>query len=152
MRTESQTTIVVAHRLSTIRNATRIAVISGGVVQEIGTWDQLISQQNGSFRRMSLFQSIDGNKKDIISVLAQVQAETEMGPQKGLDIDMVAGQQNEGAGPDSESLQMNNSKRARLLAKDDAGFLAVGSAGALLAGVGFPASGVSVYTFFLFLY
>lgn len=142
MRTESQTTIVVAHRLSTIRNATRIAVISGGVVQEIGTWDQLISQQNGSFRRMSLFQSIDGNKKDIISVLAQVQAETEMGPQKGLDIDMVAGQQNEGAGPDSESLQMNNSKRARLLAKDDAGFLAVGSAGALLAGVGFPASGV----------
>ena len=37
---------------------------------------------------------------------------------------------------------MSNAKRVRLLAKDDIGLLAVGSAGAVLAGIGFPASGV----------
>ena len=39
---------------------------------------------------------------------------------------------------------MKNSKRARLLAKDDVGILDVGCVGALLAGLGFPASGVSL--------
>lgn len=37
-----RTTLVVAHRLSTVRNADRIAVISDGVVAEQGTHDELI--------------------------------------------------------------------------------------------------------------
>ena len=39
-----RTTIVVAHRLSTIKNADEIAVISGGEIIEQGTHDQLIAQ------------------------------------------------------------------------------------------------------------
>lgn len=38
-----RTTIVVAHRLSTIKDADKIAVISDGTVSEIGTHDELIN-------------------------------------------------------------------------------------------------------------
>ena len=41
---KGRTTIVVAHRLSTIRNAERIAVISDGYVAEEGTHDELMAK------------------------------------------------------------------------------------------------------------
>ncbi|XP_046994186.1 ATP-dependent translocase ABCB1-like [Schistocerca americana] len=40
---EGRTTVIVAHRLSTIRNADRIFVLSGGVVVEEGSHDQLMA-------------------------------------------------------------------------------------------------------------
>ena len=41
---EGRTTLVVAHRLSTIKNADEIAVIAGGLVKEQGTHDELIEK------------------------------------------------------------------------------------------------------------
>ena len=41
MGNAEQTVIVVAHRLSTIRKASRIAVIEGGKVKEIGTHSEV---------------------------------------------------------------------------------------------------------------
>lgn len=46
-----RTTVVVAHRLSTVKNADRIAVISGGRVAEEGTHDQLM-RQNGIYAEL----------------------------------------------------------------------------------------------------
>ena len=40
---QGRTTIVVAHRLSTIRTADRIAVIDAGVLAELGTHDELVA-------------------------------------------------------------------------------------------------------------
>lgn len=48
---EGRTTLVVAHRLSTIRHADKIAFIAGNKVQEIGTHDELLSQ-NGLYAKL----------------------------------------------------------------------------------------------------
>ena len=46
-----RTTMIVAHRLSTVRNADRIVVIEQGEIAESGTWDELIAA-NGSFKAL----------------------------------------------------------------------------------------------------
>ena len=39
----SRTVMVIAHRLATVRNADRIAVVGDGVVAELGTHDELMA-------------------------------------------------------------------------------------------------------------
>ena len=40
---ENRTTVVIAHRLSTVQDASKIIVMSFGEIQEIGTHDELYS-------------------------------------------------------------------------------------------------------------
>jgi ATP-binding cassette, subfamily B (MDR/TAP), member 1 len=51
-----RTTIVVAHRLSTIRNADIIAVMQSGEVKELGSHDELIANENGLYSSLVRFQ------------------------------------------------------------------------------------------------
>ena len=53
--TKDHTTFIVAHRLSTIRNADRIAVLKGGSCQEIGSYDELM-EKKGLFYQMQTMQ------------------------------------------------------------------------------------------------
>ena len=49
--TRGRTTIVVAHRLSTIKNADKIVVVKNGKCAEIGTYDELLALK-GEFYKM----------------------------------------------------------------------------------------------------
>lgn len=54
--TRDRTTFIVAHRLSTIREADKIAVLANGHCVEYGTYDELMAKQ-GEFYRMKQMQS-----------------------------------------------------------------------------------------------
>lgn len=58
---KGRTTIVVAHRLSTIRNADEIAVIAGGSVIEQGTHDELIRKESGVYKKLYSLQFREGD-------------------------------------------------------------------------------------------
>lgn len=47
-----RTTFAIAHRLSTLRNASRLVVIERGKVAEVGTHDELMALPEGIFRKL----------------------------------------------------------------------------------------------------
>src|SRR5438552_4521488 len=49
--TKGRTTFAIAHRLSTLRNATRLVVLKDGKVAEVGTHEELI-EKKGEFHRL----------------------------------------------------------------------------------------------------
>ncbi|KAG0460760.1 hypothetical protein HPP92_021057 [Vanilla planifolia] len=53
---EARTTVIVAHRLSTIRNADVIAVLQEGRIQETGSHDELITRPGGMYARLVMQQ------------------------------------------------------------------------------------------------
>ena len=56
---KGRTTIVVAHRLSTIRNADEILVVSNGKIVENGTHEELIRKRKGLYKKLYASQFSD---------------------------------------------------------------------------------------------
>ncbi len=54
---KGRTTLIIAHRLSTVKNASRIAVIDDNRVVELGTWQELV-EKDGEFARLCKAQEI----------------------------------------------------------------------------------------------
>ena len=54
--TKDRTTFIVAHRLSTIRNADKICVIQNGICVEFGTWEELMEKKGAfyEFRKLQV--------------------------------------------------------------------------------------------------
>ena len=65
---KTRTSVVVAHRLSTIRNANVIYVFDAGEIVEIGTHDSLVKNKNGHYyalvkRQLAEKEKIDEKQK-----------------------------------------------------------------------------------------
>jgi ATP-binding cassette subfamily B protein len=52
-----RTSIVIAHRLATVRNAGKILVLHHGEVRELGSHDELMARQDGLYRTLQVLQS-----------------------------------------------------------------------------------------------
>ena len=63
---EGRTTIAIAHRLSTVRDADQIVVLDGGRVAETGTHDELLAAGG----RYSLLVARDADSEDVVPELA----------------------------------------------------------------------------------
>nr|CAI99870.2 putative ATP-binding cassette, sub-family B, member 10 [Brachidontes pharaonis] len=61
---KSRTVIVIAHRLSTVRNASKVIVIDKGTIAESGTHDELIAK-DGVYKKLVLRQLTAGGRSDL---------------------------------------------------------------------------------------
>jgi ABC-type multidrug transport system fused ATPase/permease subunit len=55
---QGRTSVVIAHRLATIRNADRIIVLEKGAILEQGTHEELITRENGLYRSLTELQFV----------------------------------------------------------------------------------------------
>jgi ABC-type multidrug transport system fused ATPase/permease subunit len=53
---EGRTSLVIAHRLSTVRKADKIIVLSGGKIVEQGTHTELLSNGSGLYKTLTELQ------------------------------------------------------------------------------------------------
>jgi ABC-type multidrug transport system fused ATPase/permease subunit len=53
---KNRTSFVIAHRFSTIKNASKILVIDNGQIKEMGTHNELIANENGIYNQLSKLQ------------------------------------------------------------------------------------------------
>ncbi|HEY4587412.1 MAG TPA: ABC transporter ATP-binding protein, partial [Brevundimonas sp.] len=77
---DGRATLMIAHRLSTVKNADRIYVIDGGRVVEEGTHDALVAR-GGLYARLARQQSLDSEPEalpgfDTLPPLAELPDET----------------------------------------------------------------------------
>ncbi len=63
---QNKTVFVIAHRLTTIKNADRIAVINDGELAELGTHDELMHIENGKYKY--LYEMQFKNQEDMTEV------------------------------------------------------------------------------------
>ena len=64
---EGRTTFAIAHRLSTLRNASRLMVMEKGKLVELGTHDELMNKPEGVFRRLvSMQEAVNKLKENFV--------------------------------------------------------------------------------------
>jgi ABC-type microcin C transport system duplicated ATPase subunit YejF len=78
-----RTTIVIAHRLTTIRNAHRIYVLDQGGVIEQGTHETLMAQEGSRYREMVKAQETGRIENDIDGIMGEAQIEEKDRTQTG---------------------------------------------------------------------
>ncbi|CAB9505477.1 Leptomycin B resistance protein pmd1 [Seminavis robusta] len=147
MRSRNQTTLVIAHKLSTVRDADRIAFISGGAVLEIGSHDELMAKKNGHYQGLvnaqkrvatieeSIREELDGSKTSV-----QEDAEEE---EEDSDDDLYKSTLfSEKEDLKEEKDSVFSVDRIKQLAAPNTRYILVGSLGALLGGCTYPLLGM----------
>jgi ATP-binding cassette subfamily B (MDR/TAP) protein 1 len=133
MASREHTTIVIAHRLSTIQHADRIAVIADGLVQEVGTHEELMRKHHG--RYMRLVEAQVHRKSGMVDFGTSSTKKEDEDEEEAPDFT---------AEIEEAEHKSFSAQRARNMAKPDACYMMLGSVGAIIAGGVFPAWGVSI--------
>ena len=142
MNEHSRTTIVIAHRLSTITSADRIAYISDGKVREIGTHAELMAKPDGKYRRLQGLQDMGADRREDVNKGAITKTKhMKKHGKSAYPLPMKEVDDKEQAAVDTVTEKKIASK-ARLLAKGDTGYFAIGSVGAVFTGLMFPGWGI----------
>ena len=68
--TRGRTTIIIAHRLSTVRKVDRIPVFDQGRIVEQGTHAQLLAREHGAYHRLFESQALGlvGEGREVVGV------------------------------------------------------------------------------------
>lgn len=129
MESKEQTCIVIAHRLSTVQGADKIAVVANGRVVEEGPHNALVAKEGGRYQR--LFAS---SRRDAKSVARKSGDE----PTTKKDEEEVDWK----AKLEAEAAMTFDAQRALRFATPDLGYLLLGSLASLSAGAVFPLWGL----------
>lgn len=132
MGSRDNTCIVIAHRLTTIRNADRIAFIADGKVKELGTHDELMEKPKGRYKRLVESQQRHASVLNLGIDLKKAESD-EKEEEEIPDWEKKIEEEEES----SFSL-----KRARQLAFPDLSFIIFGALGMISAGLVFPMWGL----------
>ncbi|KAH6790261.1 P-glycoprotein 9, partial [Perilla frutescens var. frutescens] len=149
-----RTTVVVAHRLSTIKNAHLIAVIHAGKIVEQGTHDELVQSHDGAYHRLLCMQEV-GTKSEKTSgsdasirfsstrINNYLTSSYSFGRNTYTKDDML-----EEGDIDIKNKKRFSVKRLAYLNKPELPALLIGSVAASIHGVAFPVFGLLMSTAF----
>jgi ATP-binding cassette, subfamily B (MDR/TAP), member 1 len=136
MSSHDQTCIVIAHCLSTIKSADKIAFISNGTVLEQGTHDELMEKPHGRYKR--LFDSSRRETKMTTAKLVDSQSTDKVGKADEEDDEEINWETKFAL----EEEKAFSASRARKMAAPDTSLMIIGAIGAVMAGAVFPLWGV----------
>jgi ATP-binding cassette subfamily B (MDR/TAP) protein 1 len=131
MESHERTTIVIAHRLSTVRKADRIAFIANGKLREIGAHDDLMNKPNGRYQRL-----VESQKRKSSVNVAAIKSDALLcldEDEEDVDFEKEA---------EELASKAFNKADARNFAKPEINLYLVGIVGAVIAGGVFPAWGI----------
>lgn len=143
MADKSRTIVVIAHRLTTIRNADRIAFISDGRVKEIGSHEELMEKPKGRYKTL-----VESSGRNASTATHGLDASSSKKKKKKAkkEIELQTDEEEEESdwkkAVEEEELSAFSMKRARQMAAPDTFYLIAGSFGALMAGSVFPMWGL----------
>lgn len=141
-----RTTIIVAHRLSTVRNADKIIVMSEGQIVETGNHNELILRDGHYAKLVSAQQITESTSIGLPAIKAQDQPHDKSSPdlpEIGLELDMISDgrvtpAQMKQASPTSESSLLGTLAFIVKLSKDDFTLVLGGLFLSVIAGLGIP--------------
>ena len=148
---KQRTTVIIAHRLSTVRQADCIVVMNQGEIVEMGSHQQLMEQENSSYARLVQAEqdkaheaeheghepaTTSANQNTMKKSIGEVVDMTET---DSTDVMKASGITLVEQGEEEEALPVIDKTRLWNLSRPDLPFLVVGAVAAVLVGLAFPA-------------